>query len=207
MTISGNISSPEFRRIDDLTRPNHKYIMANDRCYYLYEYAAGKGFNESEVNQLIYNFKKPMDQKEMPGWHYKGNAIREIANTFSRIFAKYNMSHYTIVPIPSSVAHGDTGHDDRIIKMLNLIRPLPNVRELICQRQSVIPSHKGGTRDPVEIAKNYKINEPLVKPVPAMILVIDDILTTGAHFRAVNTVLKRLYPQVRISGLFIARRV
>jgi hypothetical protein len=33
------------------------------------------------------------------------------------------------------------------------------------------------------------------------------MLTTGAHYRAASSVLKRAYPGVRVIGLFIARRV
>ena len=40
-----------------------------------------------------------------------------------------------------------------------------------------------------------------------MIGLFDDVLTTGAHFRAASAVLKQSFPGVRIVGLFIARRV
>ena len=39
------------------------------------------------------------------------------------------------------------------------------------------------------------------------VAVVDDLLTTGAHFRAVATVLSARFPDIDVVGLFIARRV
>jgi hypothetical protein len=46
--------------IDDLTRPDHFYLMADDACYFLGEYTARKGFAFSPTNQLVLNFKKSL---------------------------------------------------------------------------------------------------------------------------------------------------
>ncbi len=35
----------------------------------------------------------------------------------------------------------------------------------------------------------------------------DDVLKTGAHYRAASAVLRQAFPGVRVIGLFIARRV
>ena len=40
-----------------------------------------------------------------------------------------------------------------------------------------------------------------------MIGFFDDVLTTGAHFKAVQALLQSQFPQTEIVGLFIARRV
>jgi adenine/guanine phosphoribosyltransferase-like PRPP-binding protein len=37
--------------------------------------------------------------------------------------------------------------------------------------------------------------------------VVDDLITTGAHFVAVRNMLRREFPDIKIVGLFIARRV
>ena len=36
---------------------------------------------------------------------------------------------------------------------------------------------------------------------------VDDVLTTGAHFRAMSSLLGAGFPKARIMGLFIARRM
>jgi predicted amidophosphoribosyltransferase len=37
--------------------------------------------------------------------------------------------------------------------------------------------------------------------------IFDDVLTTGAHFKSVQSLLRDQFPQAQIIGLFIARRV
>jgi predicted amidophosphoribosyltransferase len=51
------------------------------------------------------------------------------------------------------------------------------------------------------------VDERLRNPVPQVIGLFDDVLTTGAHYRSASNVLKRVFHSVRIIGLFIARRV
>jgi adenine/guanine phosphoribosyltransferase-like PRPP-binding protein len=36
---------------------------------------------------------------------------------------------------------------------------------------------------------------------------VDDVLTTGAHFKAAQAILQKAFPGVLIIGFFIARRV
>ena len=60
---------------------------------------------------------------------------------------------------------------------------------------------------PDEIASLYRIDEDLTEPMPEIIAIVDDILTTGAHFRAAATLLGARFPEAGIIGLFIARRV
>ena len=60
---------------------------------------------------------------------------------------------------------------------------------------------------PDEIEANYGIDERLRNPMPQVIGLFDDVLTTGAHYRAASNVLKRAIHSVRVIGLFIARRV
>ena len=42
---------------------------------------------------------------------------------------------------------------------------------------------------------------------PERLVILDDMLTTGRHFRAMNFVLHRWFPQAQIIGTFITRRV
>jgi predicted amidophosphoribosyltransferase len=60
---------------------------------------------------------------------------------------------------------------------------------------------------PEQIQANYGIDPALRDPDPQVIGLFDDVLTTGAHFRAASAALKQSFPGVRIVGLFIARRV
>jgi predicted amidophosphoribosyltransferase len=53
----------------------------------------------------------------------------------------------------------------------------------------------------------YRIDETIALPPPRAIGIIDDVLTAGTHFRAMDTVLRARFPEVPITGMFIARRV
>jgi predicted amidophosphoribosyltransferase len=94
--------------------------------------------------------------------------------------------------------------------MLHAIRPRTplDVRELILQRVSTVAVHDQENRPrPEEIRANYAIDQTLLNPKPQNIALVDDVLTTGAHFRAACAVVKQVFPNVPIVGLFIARRV
>jgi len=65
-----------------------------------------------------------------------------------------------------------------------------------------------GERVSVEdLLQLYQINEPQALPPPTTIGVLDDVLTAGTHFRAMKTKLGERFPDVPITGIFIARRV
>jgi hypothetical protein len=50
-------------------------------------------------------------------------------------------------------------------------------------------------------------DEGLTAQQPKWIGIVDDLLVTGCRFRAMSNVLRRRFPDARIIGLFIARRV
>jgi predicted amidophosphoribosyltransferase len=47
----------------------------------------------------------------------------------------------------------------------------------------------------------------LIEPTPAVIAVVDDVLTAGAHFKAMKRLLMETFQDAHIVGLFLARRV
>ncbi len=197
-------------KVDDLARPDHYYLTATDDCYFLGEYTARKGYAFSTTNQLILNFKKPVSARNTPQWKYKERAIGEAAAAFRTALTGDLLNALTLVPVPPSKAKADPLYDDRLLRMLNAIRPkpAPDIRELIVQRANMAAAHEQAIRPkPDEIAANYTLDPALRTPPPQAIGLFDDVLTSGAHFRAASGVLQQAYPGVRIIGLFIARRV
>ena len=206
--MSNGTFPQKFQKIDDLTRPRHQRVEADDICLYLCEYTAGGGYEYSSINQEIFNFKKPMSERNNPGWRYKASATRKIAAAFTQAFGGHDLSNWTFVPVPPSKMYDDIEHDDRLMQMLRHVQPQQDVRELIRQTQSVQPSHRGGPRlPPDQLARLYRIDETLSDPAPGNIFVVDDILTTGTHFKAAQTVLQNRFPEAGIVGLFVARAV
>lgn len=194
-------------KIDALTLPDHHYLDAEDICYYAGEYTAGEGHAYSETNQLIHNFKKSVDKRGSAQWQYKERAIAQAANIF-RGAIKAD-AQVTFVPVPPSKAKSDPMYDDRMLRLLQLVctgRPA-DIRELVVQTRSSASAHLSASRPrPEDLIANYVLDESFSEPAPSTIFVVDDVLTTGCHFKAVKRVLGRRFPGASIVGLFIARR-
>lgn len=87
MTTSQNIFPRRLTEIDDLTRSDHHYLGDGDRCLFLGEYTARKGFSFSTTNQVVLNFKKSVDRRGRPEWQHKERAIREVGQAFATAIA------------------------------------------------------------------------------------------------------------------------
>jgi hypothetical protein len=208
MTSSGSFPL-RLTLIDDLTRPDHSYLNPDDVCCFIGEYTARGGFLFSETNNLISNLKKPVDRRHLPEWRYKEQAIHRVAQTLRSILHPQWLDETTFVPIPPSKIKTHPLYDDRLIRILQAIRqnPLLDIRELVVQVKSMDAAHLLDIRPrPAELENNYQLDESLIAPSPRRIAIFDDMLTTGCHFRAVQAMLRRFFPQVEIIGLFIARR-
>lgn len=209
--MTSNSTFPNrLTQIDDLTRPDHYYLTADDTCYFLGEYTARGGFSFSATNSLIINFKKSVEKRNTSQWRYKEQAIQKSAAAFRCSINAEWFDTATLIPIPPSKAKTDSLYDDRLVQMLQAIRPQPqlDIRELIVQKTSTEAVHNSDTRlRPETLEDLYKIDQTLATPPPQFIGLFDDVLTTGSHFKAAQSLLRKAFPDVRIIGIFIARRV
>lgn len=207
---SGSTFPQRLTRIDPVTLPDHSHLVATDEAYYLGEYTARQGYSFSVTNNLVLNFKKSVTLRDSPQWKWKGRAISEAATAFGAALNQEWLNGATLVPIPPSKAENDPLHDDRVIQMLRAIRPNGplDIRELIVQTRSTAAAHELQNRPgPNDILGHYQFDPALQLPTPHTIGIFDDVLTTGAHFKAAQMLLRNQFPQARIVGLFIARRV
>ena len=207
---SGTPFPNNLTAIDELTRPDHSYLTEEDDCFYIGEYTARKGFAYSDTNSLILNLKKPMDRKGKTEWVHKGRAIITAAQALRNSINSRWLEAATFVPIPPSKAKSDPMYDDRmtsVIQRINQSDPV-DCRELIQQTESTDAVHESEDRPgPDEIQALYMIDEDLTDPPLEKIVIVDDVLTTGAHFKAAQNVLAERFPDVPIVGCFVARRV
>lgn len=203
--------SLRLTQIDDLTRGDHYYLEAADECYCLGEYTARGGFACSATNQLVLNLKKSPDRRNRPEWHYKSLAIEQVAREFrDSIDSNWLAGGGTFVPVPPSKAKDDPLYDDRMLQVLRAMMNGVNgdIRELVLQKKSIAAAHESDDRPTqAQLANNYKIVKRLRRPAPHAIVIVDDVLTTGAHFKAMQMVLAEHFPAARIIGLFVARRL
>ena len=204
--ISASTFPRRLTKIDDLTRPDHSYLAAAGVCYFFGEYTARKGYAFSATNHLIFNLKKGMDRRNRPEWRYKAAAIQTVADALRTALNDKARQTLTFVPIPPSKAKTDPLYDDRLIQVLRGIWPEQgtDARELIVQPQSTDAVHDREDRPtPAELEARYVVDRGLLQPKPQTIAVVDDMVTTGAHFVAVRNMLRREY----VMGIFVARRV
>ena len=195
--------------IDELTRPDHYYLEETDECAFIGEYTARAGYQHSQTNQLILNLKKGVERRGRLEWRYKEEAIAQAGRTFEGVLTEQALNDCTFVPIPPSKARSDPAYDDRMSEVIQAIRPSRPVdmRELVVQTTSAEAAHDSTVRpDPHEIASRCRIDETLTDPRPAAVVVVDDVLTTGAHFKAAQWLLQSRFPGVSVFGLFVARR-
>jgi hypothetical protein len=197
-------------RIDPLILGDHYYLTAEDECYFLREYTARGGFDASETNQIIQNLKKTPDRRGRQEWFYKERDIKRAASELRAALNPAWLRATTVVPIPPHVVKGDPLHDDRVLQIATLLGAgaKVDVRELVVQIATVDPSHQRASRPkPHELRANYRLEESLCAPAPTTIGILDDILTAGAHFRAIRDMLAERFPGVPVVGIFYARRI
>jgi hypothetical protein len=199
-----------FTAVDDLLRPLYPHLTAADQCYFLREYTAGRGYAGSETNHLILNLKKPPDRRGKPEWRYKERAIEQIAREFRDSVNLSALRRVTLVPMPPSKAKDDPLYDDRMLQVLRAVdvEGQLDIRELLLGAASMPAAHLAAQRPTIaQLVANLIVDASLAEPAPSMIALVDDVLTTGAHFVAAKAVLAARFANLPIRGLFVARRV
>lgn len=194
--------------IDALTRPDHSYLTESDRCYFLGEYTARKGYAYSDTNNLILNLKKHMDRRGTSEWRWKGRAIVAATRALQNAIPDTWIARATFVPVPPSKARDHPLYDDRMTQVLSRLNPAVDARDFILQAESTEAAHDRTDRlSPSEIRALYSLDPALRQPPPTSIILCDDVLTAGAHFRAAQALLNDNFPGVSVAGIFIARRI
>ena len=181
--------------------------------YFCGDYTPRGGYKYSDMNDLISNFKKPVNiKKENPlEWQYKEKFIMKIGNMIASFDEWEALKRFTWVPIPPSKNKADSLYDDRLIRVLKVLKKREegfDYRELVVALESRDPASHGDDRPtPEEHYQNYKIDRAWVMPIPENIVVFDDVITTGSGFKAMKRILGEEYPRARILGFFMARVV
>lgn len=201
---------PRFQRIDELLISDHFYLRIDDECYFLVEYTSGKRYDYSSANSLISNLKKKPSTRGTAQWPHKIRVMRDCSRALGAVLNPEWLREATLVPIPPSKEQADPEHD---VRMRTICESIPvdfqiDVRDLVIQTDSYDAAHESGYRPTVEeLVEIYEINETVSEPAPRAIGIVDDVLTAGAHYRAMHNVISGRFPDVPIIGIFIARRV
>ena len=214
ISIAFSVVLQNLSKIDTLTRADHTYLGENDHAYYVCEYTARQRADYSPCNSLIRNFNHDVKFRGPPphrAWAYKQEAITKVAQAIARKISAELADNWTFIPTPPSKAPNDPGYDSRCLDCLLQMQTqsgMPiDVRPIVSQSQSSRSSHGNDDRlTPDELAALYEINDAHVDPAPRNIIVFDDLLVTGSHFKAMQRALIARFPGISVAGLFIARR-
>ena len=202
----------KLQAIDDSNRAAHYYLTPEDQCYFLHEFTARKGYGYSPGNQFIFNFKKSPTKRLEAQYEHKLRAIRQAIAVYRGLFdqLKGGYEGSTFAPIPPSKTPGHPEYDDR---MWQVVKGLcdgkgADARELIIQTGNYDAAHLAGEGvariKPAQLQALYALSPPAPK---ATVLLFDDVLSAGCHFRAAKSAIVAAHPRTQVVGFFLARRV
>ncbi len=201
-----------MRALDEQRRREHCHLSAADDCRYLFEYLPGS-WGSGTVGRLIANFKcRPTLAAAHPArLHFKECAIARIAAALRACACRAFVEGATWVPVPPSVVPAESDYDDRLARTLD--RAFTgydlDLRRLLRQTHSTRPDHHGAHR--LSCAALLRVIRTDVqalaeRPPRTRIVLFDDLLTTGKHYRCCEQRLHELLPRIPVCGWFIARR-
>jgi len=193
-------------QVDEALQQPPRYIdPVQDLCYFSREYVSGGGWKASPTNQLISNFKKPVDKRGTREWYYKEQAIAQFAQELGAVLPQ----HCVLGFILCSKRKDDPEYDNRLeitLQQLKKQRGDLTIIEPLAMRESMEPYHVSGQhRHP-----DYIYDRLEWKGMPEgldHIILIDDVLTSGSHFKACKRLIQERRPEVEVAGVFWARAI
>lgn len=202
------MASYRLLKIDELSIDDHCYLRSDDVCYYFMEY---RPTITDEVKSIIMNFKKSLDRKMLPDYPYKIKTTNSLAELLRQNIPEFQQSDTILVPIPPSKSKDHPLYDSRVYDLLEIFcngRENSDLRDLISTKGQLSPSHSATIRPtPGDIYGNLILDKKMCLEKKHKIILFDDVITTGAHFKACKKLLKEEFPDSEIIGIFIARSV
>jgi hypothetical protein len=198
-------------KIDDSTVGQHFSLATTDQCFYIWEYAAGKGYSFSPSNQLVWNLKiKPtVCAKEPARARYKQQAIQHAALALRSLMpVSFVDGRATFVPVPGSKAAKDPDYDDRLLQVLRQAFSgwSADVRVMLKLTESTAADHENDKRLAFdELLDITRLVSPSGIPPRPIVVIVDDVLNSGKHFKVAQSRILERFPRLQIRGVFLAR--
>lgn len=179
-------AAPPFLRQVDVSA--HPYLPPECQCHFIWNYGS-PGTDPALLTAL----KQPLDQVNL------GPRFLMVLDELTMLLRRLAPSHWanTVFCVMPN-AGGKPTQLERVMQETGLGRTIPLLRfsERMAPRAKAIP--------PDELASCIYTAD-VAGPISAehTIVIVDDVLSTGAHFAAAASVLHRSYPSASIVGLFI----
>jgi hypothetical protein len=200
--------SGRLRVVGELERQDHWYLTPEDNCAFFGEYTARGGYGASSTNQIVHNLKKSPDLAGTQQYAWKARSIRDVGAVLRASLNTQALPHTAIIPIPPSKPPGAEGFDDRMAQVARAIGPQADVREALYTAHPREAMHLNNNhRDPQALRASLAVDlARLGQPTPNVVL-LDDVLTTGCSFMVCQQIVREHWPEARVYGIFVARRI
>lgn len=187
----------------------HHYLLPADECRYLLPYRPG---SRDPASALLRAYKCPPRLARChAAWaSHKQAAIEQFASALRASLPQDWVECATWVPIPGSVRRDSPDYDDRLEHTLRLAfrRLDADVRPLLYQAHSSPADHRARRRASLAVLQQrLRIDAGALQGVRSRVVLFDDLLTSGKHYRASAARLLAALPGVLVSGCFLARRL
>ncbi len=203
MTSDGSLSN-NLRVIGELERPDHWHLNADDECYFFGDYTPGGGYSHSAANQLVINLKRHPKFRGKPAWRHKVRAIQTCGTLLGRTLNTNLASNSVIVPIPPSKPPDHPEFDDRMIQIAMNSDPFRHA-DLIRNTTARSPLHHSDQKRDIDAIYSALAIDLADLGDATTCFLLDDVLTTGASFRACVRKIGEIDQIKRVVGVFIAR--
>lgn len=161
---------------------DHAYLNPADDCFFIRTYECPLAHDRDMI--LAFKNAEP-------------KAVLWVASLLEKQLPDDWRTEFTFVPIPSS-----NGLVPKHAVVALQSAGALDVRGIIQQEFPTRSSHNGWRLPPQ--GHRYSLNEGLLFPDPKTVVLFDDVLTTGSHFRAAKETIQDRW-DVRVVGLFLCR--
>jgi predicted amidophosphoribosyltransferase len=187
--------------------PDHEAIG----LWYARIYTARAGFQYSDSNQLIFNLKKDPKAKEAELVH-KRKAIQQFASELTVLLGgRTDGPPFYLIPIPSSKTPSHSEFDNRLDEVARLVCdavPRAKYCPILVRRSDISQAHKAeAERDPEVTYASVEVDLSLYSGQieSKSLVLVDDVLTTGATFTGCRRRVLEAIPGSKVSGIFWAK--
>lgn len=205
--------SLKWRQVDASEIANRRYLKDDDKCYYYMVRVKG-GHSESYANRIISNLKiSKQDLVKNPvRGKYKLDAVNKMILALEEVLKNNKSKKFIFIPAARSIPRNDENFDkafDYVVEQICMKNPLfwfcEKILDVDITHDSV---HSNEDARTIENVKNHLVLDDFKTDKykdADYIVIIDDVLTHGTHFRVWKDSIMKNYPDIKdIFGLFFA---